>query len=87
VRKNLVDHFTHQGIDVHVAACDRLASQSRKRQQVVDESAHSPAVFPDHGEKAMFLGIELLLIVFFQHQGEAVDGAQRRAQIGGTRSS
>src|ERR1700733_11516487 len=77
--QDFLDDLAHQRIDVHFAARNRLAPQSGKLQQGVDERTHPAAVLADHGQVALSFGIEALLVVLFHHLGEAVDGAQRRA--------
>src|SRR5437867_3540509 len=64
---------------------DRLASEPRKREKLVDEHPHAVCFALDNSELAPRLLVELTRVVVPQHFGETRYGAHRRAKVVGNR--
>ena len=69
------------GADVDGRALEFAAGDLRQLQHVVDQLRHLLCRFADIGEILLAVVVELVAVILQQRQAEAVDAAQRRAQI------
>src|SRR5208337_3089162 len=59
----------------------RLAAETRKSEEVVDQFTHLQGVIPNHVEIVLRLASQLRRALLNQYQRKDVDGSQRRPQI------
>jgi hypothetical protein len=78
-------HVARQVVEVDGPRRQRDPGGARVVEQVVDQLAHAVAAMLDALEHVAGLLAQALVLVLVEQAGEAVDGAQRRAQVVGDR--
>ena len=78
---DLVGHLARERRHVDALGRRRRARHAREREQVVDEALHPVDVLADDAGHATAFVAEGRAVVLEQHRREAVDRAQRRAQV------
>src|SRR5437867_6738587 len=78
---DLVRDGARELLQVHQTGGDFLPPEPGESEQIVNELAHAARVLVDDAQQPLRLGIELRVMILEQNAGEAVDRAQRSAQV------
>ena len=78
-----LDHLRHDLFQPHRLEFDLIAAQPAVAQDGLDELVQAIARFNDPGEQVAAVRAELLAVILQHHLGQALNGAQRSAQVMG----